>query len=174
MSEKASSIQTNLLGRQARYARSWGPVTSGPMMKHWDEWGEVAVVRSSQGEGAKFIIRWDDGILSIELSNKMIEILSHGSRAGGFVDIDMVKEGVQDCTIRTRYGAVVRICEWDSEDCTHVEFFNKGEFPRDDDIGSPELYFQIEEGDTFKDDALKKNEKLHREVNRDHERRKEG
>jgi hypothetical protein len=151
---KTASIQTNALGRQARYARSWGPVTSGPMLKHWDEWGEIVVVRDSPNDGAGFIIRWSDGTLSTELGGRMIEVLGHGSRAGGFVDIDMVKEGVQDCAIRTRHGIVIRVSEWDSEDHTHVEFFNKGEFPRTDEVGSAELYMQLNEGDYFE-----KNEK---------------
>ena len=126
------------------------------MFKHWDEWGEVVIVKDGGEVGPGLVIRWNDGTLSIELAASVIEILGHGSRAGGFVDIDMVKEGVQDCAIRTCHGIVVRVCEWDSENSTHVEFFNKGEFPRDDEAGSAECYFNIEKGDLFDGQELVK------------------
>lgn len=51
------------------------------MAKHWDEWGEVAVVKDGGTQGPGFLIRWNDGTLSIELDLRMIEVLEQGALA---------------------------------------------------------------------------------------------
>lgn len=57
------SIQTNLLGRRARIHRKWyGAAPDSAYGKHWDEWGEVAVVRDAK-DSVQITIRWADGEL---------------------------------------------------------------------------------------------------------------
>lgn len=76
---KAQSVQTGLIGKKARYARSWfgedrpASIAPSPLKKHWDEWGELAAVVSSPHAGTIFHIKWPDGSLSIELTSRMIE-----------------------------------------------------------------------------------------------------
>lgn len=94
---KAQNVQTSLIGKKARYARSWFgeelPAGSGgPLVKHWDEWGELAAVVSNQNTGTIFHIKWPDGSLSIELTSRMIEFEpEHSSSENADDGSDVIK-----------------------------------------------------------------------------------
>lgn len=61
---RATNVQTNLLGRHARWKRSMGPppTSDGAMAKYWEDWGEVVIVHNKGGE-IELTLQWSDGVL---------------------------------------------------------------------------------------------------------------
>ena len=52
------------------------PSAGSPIGMHWDEWGEVVVVRNDSEGEIVLTIRWEDGTLRNDMGTKMVEVES--------------------------------------------------------------------------------------------------
>ena len=78
-----NNIQTNLLGRRAKIHERWfGAAPGSPYGRHWEQWGEVVVVRNAK-DSVQLTLQWDDGELlelglgDVQLAPKVANPLQH-------------------------------------------------------------------------------------------------